>query len=257
MGLAAPWRPCAASPWPWGRPCGGLFALLGAVPGIIMTGLTLAAGAWLTSIDGATEALDKHQASSTRLWRPTRAKDKTGDWAKAIKGASSSRSRPRSERTIRSFNKVRGGLVAPQDYFGNDKLGTTEEGRRSNRGIQVGSISAVKFKETINGLAEADPKLDKNLVKGLLEAADKRHRARKLDCEAERRPGGDERHGDRSSTAPPRHVRRHGRGGGEDPKLTFSTQAYGDALDVLKGKIPTLAAELKELKDLAEIDHAA
>jgi len=65
-----------------------LWGAIGGIPGLIITGITLGVGQWLTSVNDTTSALEEHKRILTAVIAGYgNLKDKTGDWAKEIKGA--------------------------------------------------------------------------------------------------------------------------------------------------------------------------
>ena len=67
----------------------GTFALLGGLPGLIVTGLSFAFSAWLTSSGEVVDVTSEHEQQMARLLDAySQAADKAGDWAKKVKGVS-------------------------------------------------------------------------------------------------------------------------------------------------------------------------
>lgn len=67
----------------------GLWAAIGGLPGLILTGVTVAIGQWMTSIDGATSAAAEHDRQmQIILAKYDEAKGKVIDWNKELKGLS-------------------------------------------------------------------------------------------------------------------------------------------------------------------------
>lgn len=64
----------------------GLWLAIGGLPGLILTGVTVAIGQWMTSIDSATSALDEHQRQMQLvIGKYEEAKGKVTDWNKELK----------------------------------------------------------------------------------------------------------------------------------------------------------------------------
>jgi tape measure domain-containing protein len=67
----------------------GAFALVGGLPGILLTGLTVAFTYWLGSTNDVVDSMGEHQRQMTALIDSySTAKNKAGDWAKAVESVS-------------------------------------------------------------------------------------------------------------------------------------------------------------------------
>lgn len=83
----------------------GLWAAVGGIPGIILSGITLAIGSWTTQIDGATAALDEHQRQMQAIKGAyDEAKGKVIDWAKEVKGLTISQAEDNLTKLLESYN---------------------------------------------------------------------------------------------------------------------------------------------------------
>lgn len=78
--------------WGLGRAVGvlrGVLAALGGIPGILITGLSMAFGYWLTSTNDVIDAVGAHQRQMHAILEAyDQAKDKAGEWAQAVKNVS-------------------------------------------------------------------------------------------------------------------------------------------------------------------------
>src|SRR5690625_6559730 len=64
-------------------------ALLGGIPGLIVTGVSVALSLWIGRAREATTALEEHQRQLTAVIAAySTAADKAGDWADKVKGVS-------------------------------------------------------------------------------------------------------------------------------------------------------------------------
>lgn len=232
----------------------GLWAAVGGLPGLILTGITFALGSWLTSVDKASTALEEHKRLIGDVVDAYgRATDKAGDFAKEVKGASSAQIKLRIGDAESVLDKLRKSVQAPADAFGVDTKGTVAALKAAVDGFRTGEKSAADFKAAVNAIAEADPKLDRGLVDSMLKTADQARDSEQTLAKLRATLALVEGNATDSQKA------LLGLKGAATDALTpgkFSLDAYTDAIDTLKGKIPELAAQMKLLKSLLEVDAA-
>lgn len=235
----------------------GLWAAIGGLPGLILTGITFAVGSWLTSIDTASKDLEEHRRIVDKVIAAyDEAKGKAKDWRKEIEEGSTVQIKIKLSDAQSELDRLRKSVEAPADVFAVDKTGTVAKLRDLVLAFNKGEMSAVDFKTAVNALAEADPKLNSGIAKSMLDTADTTVKAEKqvqdyqdvltaltgtsdeAEAAIKRLRGGVDDSGEAAKTA------------------VFSLETYNDAIDKLKDNIPALAEVMKRLKDAAEIDSA-
>lgn len=231
--------------------------------GLLVTGISIAIGAWATSTDDATEAMASHQKLVDQVKNAyDKAKGATKDWAAEVAKGNTTQAianlvKLRAELDALRKSADTGGLGQNQkvvDAFGRDTKGVVGEVNAAVAAFKKGSISAVEFKVKIDALAQANPELNRNLVLRLLEVADNAAAAGKSIEEAEAVLAI------LNGTATEAQVRLVTMGESTDDTAAALKRAqeqakkFKEGLDAIKTKIPELTAEMKRLKDLAEVD---
>ncbi len=253
----------------------GLWAAIGGLPGLVLTGVTFALGSWLTSIDTATSALDTHRAMLEKVKKGYDDAGGSADtWSKKVNGVTLAQASKNAEDVRKEFEKafqnlqgVAQTLYASFAAFDGTPLAQMEQIKALQDFVEkarTGKITLAELSTALNDIAlnakNADIKqyaLDMldliNVAKdgkpNLLDLADATQKAEALvRVMAGTATEADEallNMGDAAKTA----------GDGLD-KGVFSIDAYNAALDKLKEKVPALAEAMKRLKDSAEIDSA-
>lgn len=242
-----------------GRSVVGLRAALTALTsstgiGLLVTGISIAIGAWATRTDSATEALTSHQKVLDRL---KDAYDKAGksakNWAEEVAKGNQTQAIANVAALRTELQSLRDSVKAPVDAFGTDTTGVVREIKTVIDAFKQGSITAVQFREKIDALAQANPKLNRNLALGLLgKAEDAAVLAKKVE-EAEAVLAV------LNGTATESQVRLVTMGESVDESAAALLRAqqaakkFKEGLDAIKSKIPELTTEMKRLKDLAEV----
>jgi tape measure domain-containing protein len=249
----------------------GVMALMGGLPGLIITGLSLAFTYWMTGTEAATSAVEEHQRQVFALLDVyTQAKDKAGDWAKAVKGVSLGQ----AEKTLGDLEKAFSGQLIPLAQKLAGTLGGTiflKQGGLGDAGKVIGQLTddMVLGKVTVTDYAKAldemlkDDKVSeeiKNVIRanaGLLQStADAEQAVAKQGVVV------NELGGNASAVAP--LIAQLGlsiKKMAEDAGLITATKVIdpfvllGKQIDILKGKIPSLKDEMKRLEDLKELDE--
>ncbi len=97
-----------------------IWTAFGGLPGLVLTGITFAAGAWLTSVDDATSALDEHKRIMGEVVSAyERVKGATKDWAKEIKNVSLDQANANLRQMAGEWEKARDAVngVRRSDFF--------------------------------------------------------------------------------------------------------------------------------------------
>lgn len=233
----------------------GLLAAFGGIPGLIVTGLTVAAGAWLTSVDKTTEALGEHKGLiDAVVSKYEDVKNRTADWAKEIKNVSQTELTVQIDKATKAYEKSISALQSPQvlvpSLFGGSVQGHNADLDKVVEKFKQGKISAADFRDEVDKIAQADPALDKTviaqLIKSAQEADDMKTSIEKLKA-ALALMKGEATDAQKKLLGLGEALKDNGA-----PKATADMKAFGEALDALKAKIPALAVELKKLKDSTE-----
>jgi tape measure domain-containing protein len=228
--------------------------------GFFITALGTALGYMLTSTNDATDGLVKQNKTIDQLRDAyDRFKDKPKELAEALGKISKTDAEVGLKRAAEEAKKLNDALTAnPFSYF-KQATGTYTETERQILALQAqvkdGTLSIDDFKKKVDDLAQADPKLDRNLVVQLLEAATKAKDARNNVDLASAAVAGV------AQTATTAQQTLLGLGktfasvskSAEDGKKILDS--YHDSLEAIMGLIPNMSAELKKLKDLKTIDE--
>lgn len=151
----------------------GLWAAIGGLPGLILTGVTVAIGQWMTSIDGATSAAAEHDRQmQIILAKYDEAKGKVIDWNKELKGLSATEIERNLGGLVDAFsekiNKLKGqgnqlqGVIHQVDNELNDTL--------KNLYGQNADISNVKrLKDALDSIGKGSTAADLENLRKLLD----------------------------------------------------------------------------------------
>lgn len=236
----------------------GLWAAIGGLPGLILSGLTFAVGSWLTSIDTASKDLDEHRRIVEKVIEAyDTAKDKAKDWRKEIEDGSSIQIRIKLADAQTELDRLRKSVEVPSETFAVDKNGTVAKLRELVLAFNKGELSAKDFKDAVNTLAEADPRLNAGIVKGMLDTADTTLKAERQVAEFKDLLTAITGTASEAEAAINRLRDGTSESGDAAKKAVFSFDTYSSAIDKLREKIPALAEKMKLLKETAEIDTAA
>ncbi len=237
----------------------GLLTIFGGIPGIIATGLTIAAGYWLTSVEKTTEELSTHKRLIDEVvTKYEEAKDKSADWSKNIKDASLTKLLSELEIAKKSQKELEENLKNAGSI--STMMGPATKDPSNQSGLQQikmftdlfrqGQMSAAEYKTALDKIGEANPKLRDNIILPLIEMADKAVRNQesleKLEAVINLIKG--------TATDAQKKLL----GLSESLKDTGAKQAavdmkaFADALDAIKAKIPELSAQMKRMKTDAE-----
>ncbi|MGV8864980.1 MAG: tape measure protein [Pseudomonas sp.] len=262
-----------------------LWAAFGGLPGLIAVGITLAVGSWLTGVDNATTALTEHERQIEAV--KTAYHEAGGElkgWAETIKGAlpvalAEDDLKAQVALYDKSFGQIADSANNLKSVFADFKNGSP-----NGSGIfgQAGSAAEIEmlldavdklgkrqytveeFNTIINDLQQSTSNTKtKEWALELLKAANAADDSgtslatlsKRIDVAAEKLKIAK---GEISDTAAETFNLVDGADGvAKALDHTAEITAYGEAIDTLKSKIPSLTAELKKLKDMTEINKAA
>lgn len=252
----------------------GFLAAFGGVPGLIITGITLAVGSWLTSVDKATTALSEHERQLQKVSAGYQdAKAKATDFSKGIAGVTLAQAikstedlRASFKSTVKDMNSLSLVLKAGFSDFGPESAEIQQYQRMADAIKQVGdgTLDVKGLSDVLNEIAlnPADEHF-KEIALQLLEivnvAQDGEPSLQDLSdalakSEAKARV--------LAGTATDTDLALLGlKEAVEETTTSFDRNAaiktYTDAIDTLKSKIPGLAEEMKKLKDITELNKTA
>lgn len=211
-----------------------------------------------TSADNATKLVDEHKKSVDRV---KEAYDKAGGsaekFAKALKDISVTETRGQLkglQDELKVLTKQME-MALPGGTRGMLMQDATAQLRSIFQAFKDGIIDAQQLKESMDALAEANPKLDKDIVAGLIERAEKMKDVQAAikeqelvlkvltGTEEEALAAMKELRGETEKTAEALGVK------GVDGAAKFE-----ESLNKIKEMIPELAAEMKQLKELGDLD---
>lgn len=157
-----------------------LWAAVGGLPGIILTGVTLAVTSWMTEVDRTTEALDRHKSVlETVLTKYDEIKGKVTDTKVALEGMSKARIDQNVldlRESLQSVKKEISGMT-PGGWFyvaPSSQRGVLADITKLKDAFAAGDVSAKQFKDGLQALYASITDDDiRKYVASLEEAADK------------------------------------------------------------------------------------
>lgn len=256
----------------------GVLAGLGGLPGIILTGLSVAFTYWITRTGEATDALAEHERQMQAVLDSyNQAKDKAGDWAKAVKDVSLAG----AEKNLGELAKNLEAQIEPIAQQIAGKLGGMmflDRGEMGEIGKQISTLTKdlMEGRTTVSAYARAlddilkgndVPDRVKQVIRAssdLVAEAVKTEKALSAQSKIVQKLGGDA-----SSVAPQireltgaleqmaKGVADASTGAGKSLDQIFdeARKKLEENLDAMKGKVPELAEEMKLLEQMKEIDE--
>lgn len=252
-----------------------LWAAIGGLPGLILTGVTIALGSWLTSVDETTSALSEHKRIMGEvLTAYEKVKGTTDDWRKSLQGASLIE----IERNFRSIDKeltsvtkklkvdilqaLRGG-VFDRMTFGFLKSEERVKLDEILKQFIKGKISVRELRETLKELnlefqddsikkligdfdegAASAQELEEALEQAAVAAVESGSQSQRLQEIAEKSGKTLEDFTGAVAEVP-----------SALDAAREASKKFATGIDEIKGLIPELAGELKRLKDIAKLDE--
>ncbi|RID91885.1 hypothetical protein D2N39_11660 [Gemmobacter lutimaris] len=259
-----------------------LWAAIGGLPGLVITGIITAVGAWITSVDDASAAIEMH---NNLLTETQEAYNSAKTEAEGLRKVAQSISLPRALENLdtqsaaweAAMKRMRGALYVLDDAISNFNVGTlignsdkarlkadAKAVREITAAFTGGGVSLEKFTETLNQVySRTDNDFLKKLITNLLSIADGGGEAGQSMAEIRTRmeeAGGivialggtisdtvKELLGFKTATDEANAAL-------EDTKKATN---YTDAINALKEKIPGLTDEMERLKRVTELNAAA
>lgn len=251
------------------------FALLGGLPGIIVTGLTVAFTYWLTSTDDVIAATDEHQRQMNALIESYRqAKDGAGDWAKEVQGVSLAGAeqnlnqlRTQLQSQVKELTDSIGGAIQiGTSYSGSGLFGNTgKQVKELSDQLRSGEITVKQFAESLDDLLRTAPVSEE--LRGLIQrTSELAQEAITSEKAVAQQANVVEALGGQVEGVSPKvrelaksfeELANGSTGGGEaiQKNLVDPAEKFGEALDQLRSKVPSLSDELKLLEQIKEIDE--
>lgn len=251
----------------------GALALLGGIPGLIVTGLSIAFTSWLGSTNDVINATEEHQRQmNTLLDTYSLAKDKAGDWAKGVQGVSLAG----AEQTLNDLrDKLTSQLVPLAQEIAGKLGGTISLGRgilgdtgkeiaQLTEDLVEGRISVTAYADALDEIYKSTPD---EKIREVIRAADDLLRNAKdsekaLGAQAVvvRELGGNvgelQPLIDALGLSMATLAEEAGYAGEQmGEKLVDPAEVFAEKLEELRGKVPSLVDELKLLEDVKEIDE--
>lgn len=137
----------------------GALAALGGIPGLVITGVTLILGQWLTSADDATDALDKHRSMVDKVREAyENAKGSAADWGKTIQNTSAIEIQLNTKKLQDQLLDLRKDFLpnGAADAFGLDQQGTAGKINDLVSAFRAGTLGAKDFRDGLAELAKTD-----------------------------------------------------------------------------------------------------
>ncbi|ASD51921.1 tail length tape measure protein [Pseudomonas phage PspYZU01] len=248
----------------------GVMAAMGGLPGLLITGASIAFSMWASSADGATDALQTHETQLGKVIDAySVAKDKAGDWAKEVKGVTLAGLTKTAQelgvalgKSTDELNGMAGAIKMSRQYQGSDWFGNgAEQLIQLNDQLQAGQITVHDFSAALNDMLRDDSVSQrvKDLITrnaDLLEQSVKTERAVAENAVAIEAMGG------KAAAANPL-VEKLGLSIGKmakDAGLIVEQKAndplaeLAKQIDAVSKKVPSLHSELKAMEDLKALD---
>jgi tape measure domain-containing protein len=253
----------------------GAFALVGGLPGLLITGLTMAFGYWLTSTNDVIDTTSKHEEQMTRLIDLyARTKGGAEGWAVALKEVNvlnaSKVAEQMRDQLQEEISKI--SVTIETNGLGRLRLARGDFGDIGKelfdllRKAETGQITINALSKRLNELGSAASGASPEIKKALIDASEMVTSAAKLESGLSKQVLIAEKAGGAISNVSPA-VRELTKdldslaeaagvnGGVVTEKLVDPSVKLGEALDQLLGKVPSLTDELKLLEQTKEIDE--
>lgn len=257
VGLGAAFRVLSAAVGGW---VGVIAAVLTTVGGYLLVD-------WLTGVDEATAALDRHDELMGKIRSAYEAMpEATRSWSKALQNVSLADLEENARQTSKVLKDAIEDLASEMDNPGfsevlsswNAVFGGWSDAQAELRRLTIefkrGGISLAEYKSELESLhVSMSNDSAKQYIEGLLKSAEAIQTAREKAKEAR-----EELDAKKLSVLGLRGALDPLNEGLDKNSSAFdgakeAAEAYGKAIDTLKGKIPELAVELKKAKELSEI----
>ncbi len=261
-----------------------LWLAFGGLPGVIATGITIAVGSWLTSVGDATTALTEHERQIELVKNAYHAAGgELEGWAEKIEGVTLTEAEKNLndlmseyDKKIQQLQNRAKGIRTIYDRLNSDRGGeirTAEGDGFADAIIQIvnlidaleaGSKTVAEFRSELNGIAQksANDRI-KEAASELLEftrqADEGQSSLTNLGSAMQRQAKLVA--GLRGKTSALKEIVGENTDANNDNAESYDRGAaiktYTEAIDNLKGKIPSLTKEMKHLKDMTELNTLA
>lgn len=173
-----------AAAWGLSRAMGvlrGVMAALGGLPGIIVTGLSVAFGYWLTSTNDVIDAVGEHQRQMMAVLEAyDQAKDKAEGWATAVKGVSASQAAKAAADLRKQMQSEVNQLIGNMetDGLGRLRLARGDWGEAGKevfelfRALERGETTVAKVRKRLDEMVKASEGVAPELQKAITNQAD-------------------------------------------------------------------------------------
>jgi len=248
-------------------------ALLGGIPGLIVTGVSVALSLWIGRTGEATTALEEHQRQLTAVIDAySTAADKAGDWADKVKGVSLAEAENALDRLADEMadavDKMLRGTVTPIrtsiQLFGDADIHEMEhELLALGRQLREGEITARDFADALDGMLRSSqaPARIKAMIRetaSLVAAAVDAEQALANQAVVVATLGGDmgaaAELAEKLGMSIEELASLAGLGTVIEDSTVDAAERLQAAIDQLSQKVPSLTDELKLMESLKEID---
>lgn len=237
-----------------------MWVAVGGLPGLVITALTFIAsqllGSWLTGVDKATEALQRHEELINQVRNAyVDAADDINKLTENLEKLSRVQLEINAQKLKESLDEVHreiDSIIGAQSLPGGIILGSgTDESKQKllelTDALREGKLSVAEFKAQIDALAQADPELDRHLIDKLLTATDKGidlEDAMKRVGAAIRAAGGNATEADRQLLGLANAADQ-----ASNAMNTSAIDSFNDALNDLIALSPTASAALRRIRN--------
>lgn len=226
--------------------------------GLVITAIGAALGYLLSKADETTVGLNAHNKTVDAVKDAyDRFKDKPKELAEALSKVSKTQAELGLMGAVKALQDIRNETKTPlslgERFFGADEVKKQLDDLVT--AFKNGSLAPEDFKKKVDELAQANPQLDRNLVKPLLDAADKASDAQR---EIERAKAviavlsGTATEAQKQLLGLSAAFANTGRTTGDGKK---QLDAYYESLEKIMALVPSLAAELKKMQALKTLSE--
>ena len=252
----------------------GVLAGLGGIPGLIITGLTIALTEWWVNSKKVVDTMGEHQRQMADLLDAyTKAKDKAGEWAKEVNSVSLAG----AMKTLTELRTEVGKQLEPiaQEIAGRlggtiqlDKGSLGDTGRlisKLTKALVAGQMSATEYAKSLDEILKSND-VDERIKKVITASSDLVAQAVKSERALAEQAVVVEKLGGSAESVNPKIrelvasfeqlVMEAGLSGeAVTNKLNDPAKKLEEQIDILKAKIPSMTDELKMIESIKEIDQ--
>lgn len=222
--------------------------------GLAVTAISVGLALWATRADEATDALVRHRDIVDQA---KNAYDKAGgaakNWAEALKGISVTQATQNVAEMIKLMKAIR---AEAKTVIAVDTNGAVKNLNELIRGFKSGDIEAASFKRQLDELSRANPNLNKTIIAGLQDLADRAIAAGENTQQARDVLIALTGTAEQAEAAMKRLAGVTDESANSSKNAAGGTKEYWEALKKIDEIVPEISKKLDTLKDKANLDEA-